>query len=88
MKVELGRTYKDTVSGITGLATARIEYLTSCSRTLLAMTKGGEVKEHWADDRMLTLVKKGRRVKAPDAVAPSKRPGGPGAMPLSPSVPR
>jgi hypothetical protein len=87
-EIKLGRTYTDTVHGIKGLATARIEYLTQCARTCLTFVKGGEVKEHWTDDRMLELVKKGRRVKAPDAAAPSERPGGPGAMPPSLQLPR
>lgn len=39
-KVELGESYRDTVTGFTGIATARVEFLNGCVRYTLEA--GGE----------------------------------------------
>lgn len=35
MKIKLGETYTDKITGYTGIATARIEYLTGCTHICL-----------------------------------------------------
>ena len=45
MSVKLGKTYEDKLHGIVGVATARTEYLTGCSRVCLEFKKDGEGQE-------------------------------------------
>lgn len=51
----LGATYKDRITGFTGVATGHVVYITGCNQTLLApAADGGTFKEpHWFDDQRL-----------------------------------
>ena len=80
-KVKLGKTYKDTIHGIEGVATARSEYLTGCNRVCLEFVKEGEIKTWWFDEPQLVLVK-GVKPKAKKPEKPEDR-GGP--APVAPS---
>ena len=74
MSVKLGKTYEDKLHGIVGVATARTEYLTGCSRVCLEFKKDGEIKEYWFDETQLKGVK----------ISPAaEKPGGPKPVPPS-----
>ena len=59
MKIELGRTYKDKITGFTGVATGIVSYITGCDQVLLTpKAKGGEHKSgQWADVNRLSVTK-------------------------------
>ena len=71
--IELGQKVKDMVTGFTGIATARTEWMNGCVRYCVEakMLKDGRCIELWVDEDRLELV--GARKKAP---APLSRPGG------------
>ena len=72
MTIELGRTYKDKVSGFEGIAVHRTEFLYACERVCLqAQAKGGDIKEAHFDAPQLELQprKKSVVVEAPKASA-------------------
>lgn len=83
--VELGKTYKDRISGFTGVAVARTDYLFGCVRILLTPTKlkkdGDFLPDGWFDEPQLVKAK-GKTVTPPKvegphgsrAVAPRKDP--------------
>lgn len=60
----LGTKVTDSVTGITGIATARAEYMTGCIRYLVEckVGKDGEAKEFWFDE--VRLVPKKEKKKA------------------------
>ena len=57
MKVKLGKTYKDSISGFEGIAIARAVYLYGCERVLLAPTSlkpdGDFLPDCWFDEAQL-----------------------------------
>lgn len=55
----LGRTYRDKVTGFTGVAVGHVEYLTGCNQTLLQPKGADSTKRpnaEWFDDQRLVLV--------------------------------
>ena len=65
MKIELGCTYQDKITGFRGVATGHCEYLSGCSQTLLTPKSENcnEKKDaHWIDDQRLELVKMDGRI--------------------------
>lgn len=61
----LGRTYRDMVTGFTGVAVGHVEYLTGCNQTLLQPKCDDSTKRpagEWFDDQRLELVDDARRV--------------------------
>lgn len=53
--ITLGATYKDRITGFSGVATGHVVYLTGCNQTLLApAANGGTFNDpHWFDDQRL-----------------------------------
>jgi len=51
MKIKLGTTYEDRITGFVGVATGFVEYISGCNQVLLAPpAKGGEFQEpRWFD---------------------------------------
>lgn len=59
MKTQLGNTYIDAITGFTGVATGRVEYITGCNQILLApktADPGTESKPAWFDEQRLLPV--------------------------------
>lgn len=59
MNVELGRTYTDKITGFTGVAIGRVEYLTGCNQALLQPSSDDPRKRpdsEWFDDQRLDHV--------------------------------
>ena len=58
MKIQLGNTYVDKLTGFTGVATGHCEYLTGCNQTLL-QPRGADpnvrLASEWFDDQRLDL---------------------------------
>lgn len=75
--VELGDEVRDVISGLSGIATGKAEYLTGCTQFSLSqkkLTKEGSLADTvWLDESRLRLVKK-QAVKLPVAAS---SPGGP-----------
>ncbi len=72
MKVKLGNTYRDSISGYEGVAVCRSVYLYGCERVLLVANKlktdGDFLSDFWLDEAQLVSVqakkkpaKKGKR---------------------------
>ena len=53
MPVELGRKYRDTISGWEGVATGRYDYLNGCQRVSLSGAKDGKPEEYVFDVQQL-----------------------------------
>ncbi len=87
MSVNLGDKVKDKVSGFTGIATARHEYLNGCVRISVDPDKlgkeGAKGEGHVFDEPQLEIVKRAKVIVA----QPAKPPGGPRNDPARPSVP-
>lgn len=63
MDIELGATYCDTITGFTGMAIGRCNYLTGCNQTLLqprGEDKSKRPDSEWFDDQRLTVVESSR----------------------------
>lgn len=59
----LGHTYKDLITGYTGICTGFVEYITGCNQLLLtAKGDGAERKAEWFDQSRLQHVSKKRIV--------------------------
>lgn len=56
MKVQLGKRYRDTISGFEGVATGRFEYLHGCVRWNLSGVLAGEPKDFSFDEPQLAEV--------------------------------
>lgn len=54
--IELGQKYRDTVTGLEGVATARIEYLAGQPRVMLESRCEGKIREHWFEHERLERV--------------------------------
>jgi hypothetical protein len=68
----LGKKVKDNVTGFTGIATARVQYLNGCVQFKIqgASNKSGEAKDMWIDEGQISVLGKGISVN-------QKRNGGP-----------
>ena len=78
--VELGRRYRDTISGFEGVATGRYEYLYGCVRISLERGKDGDLKSEVFDEqRLVEVVSEGTRRPRPTATS-----GGPREAPHRP----
>lgn len=54
MSVQLGKRYRDSLTGIEGIATSRTTYLYGCVRVgLETLAKEGEPKDLWFDEQRL-----------------------------------
>ncbi len=78
MKVILGKTYRDSISGYDGVAVCRSVYLYGCERVLLTPTKlkadGDFLPDCWFDEAQLVSV---RVKKVPVKRIKGKGPAGP-----------
>jgi len=72
--IELGKTYRDTMTGLEGVAISRHEYLYGCVRISLEFLKDGQIKTETFDEQRLTKL-------------PSATSGGDRDEPSRPSVP-
>ncbi len=83
--IELGKQYTDSITGFTGIATARTVYLNGCVRVALQgkVDKDGKIAEaEWIDETQLI----------PKSAVPADAPkitetGGPGPVPPSRDAP-
>jgi hypothetical protein len=57
---ELGATYSDIITGMSGIATGYVQYLTGCNQVLLQpkSKNGGNVESFWVDEQRLTKLDK------------------------------
>lgn len=57
MGIELGKTYRDSVTGFTGTATGRAVYLHDLPKVLLTADTGanGDLTERWVSEARLAL---------------------------------
>lgn len=73
MKVKLGKEYKDSISGFSGIAVARTEYLYNCIRVMLSPTKlkpdGDFLPDTWFDEPALIAVRSKNILKKKVSVA-------------------
>jgi hypothetical protein len=74
-RLELGKRYRDTITGFEGVATAQTEYLFGCFRVGLCGVLNGEPKDFTFDAPQLEVV------EAAPAIKPQQRTGGPHATP-------
>ncbi len=61
--IELGKTYKDKITGFKGIATGYVQYISGCNQALLAppvAKDGAKVEAEWFDEQRLDVV----RIKA------------------------
>lgn len=67
MKVTLGKEYKDSISGFSGIAIARTMYLYNCVRVMLSPTKlktdGDFLPDAWFDEPVLIAVRSKKVIK-------------------------
>ena len=57
--IQLGRKYRDKITGFTGTATGRAAYISGCSQVLLAppVTSDGAARDaNWFDEQRLEVV--------------------------------
>lgn len=58
MKIKLGATYQDLITGFKGVAVGRCEYLTGCNQVLLVpkvKEDGSAGESSWYDEQRMTL---------------------------------
>lgn len=81
MKIHLGNTYQDKVTGFTGVATGHVDYISGCNQTLLVPKVGADNKPgdpSWVDDQRLvsvdapTIVLDNSKTPGCDAPAPKR----------------
>lgn len=88
MSIKLGSKVRDSITGFSGIATARHEYLYGCIRITVTpdqLREGKPVEEQWFDEQRLSLVEEREPVVSPSS---SARTGGPQSAPPSRSMPR
>jgi hypothetical protein len=73
-QIELGRKYRDQITGFEGVAIARAEYLYGCTRVTLTAISGDDVKEYTFDSPSLVDAESGTGYR-------SEKTGGPRPMP-------
>jgi hypothetical protein len=76
--VELGKKYRDKLTGYEGVATSKTEFIYGCTRIGLETLSGGEVKTSTFDEPSLELAE-----EKPVVAVPARKTGG-----ARPSVPR
>ncbi len=86
MTIKLGDKVKDVVSGFTGRATGRAEYITGCVQFLVMPDKvdkeGKFLEGHWFDEDRLKKVPRTKRLTLQPAARAKKSPtGGPQSSP-------
>lgn len=83
MKVALGHSYEDTITGFVGVATARTEYLYGCVRVGLEGSVDDKPDEFWFDEqRLIAMPKRGELASPLRIEEPGKsKPGGPRDIP-------
>lgn len=75
MEIKLGMKVEDTVSGLTGIATAKSEWLNGCVRYAIQAPVDSDGKvpdDYWVDSGQLEIIGDGVTVEKP-----KKGPGGP-----------
>jgi hypothetical protein len=60
-EIELGDTYRDTITGFEGKVVGRADYLTGCAQALLTALVNGEVNSVWFDYPRLEFVSDAER---------------------------
>ncbi len=73
MRIELGHTYTDSITGFRGIAIGHCIYLTGCNQTLLQPTgKAGATKpeSHWFDDQRLQHYDKAKAISLDNGKTP------------------
>ena len=55
-KIELGSTVRDVVTGITGIVTARVEYLHAAPRLMVEYAAEGKASELWCEENRVEVV--------------------------------
>lgn len=75
MKIQLGKRYRDTITGFEGVATARTEFLHGCVRWSLLGVIAGEPKDFSFDEPQLAEVSDSERHE------PTRGTGGPRPAP-------
>ena len=72
--IQLGSTVTEAISGFTGIASGRCEYLTGCTQILvqpLGLDKDGKKKDSlWLDEQRLTVDKKKKLVSFDNSKTP------------------
>jgi hypothetical protein len=84
MAVKLGNKVRDTITGFTGIAVGRTEWLYGCTRIGVEPTElkdGKLVVAQWLDEQRLVVVEPTAPVVSPDS---SARTGGPMRDPAQP----
>lgn len=89
--IELGDEVKDKITGFSGIAVARTQWITGCDRITIrprTLKKEGGIHDiETFDEQQLTIVKK-RALILSDVETPKKeKRGGPGPNPTKPSNP-
>ena len=74
-KFTLGKKYKDSLLGVTGVAEAGAQYLTGCDQLKLTyMDAGGSVNNHWVDVTRIENVKTKTTPGGPTPMMPLRHP--------------
>ena len=58
--IELGKTYKDKISGFKGVVTGYVSYISGCNQALIVppvSKDGAKVESHWFDEQRLRPLK-------------------------------
>jgi hypothetical protein len=86
--IELGDRAKDAITGVQGVVTGRIEYITGCRRFMLEYTgSDGQPKDAWFDEARLKLVECKVFVPLKAQSDSAFAPAGPMPAPTRPSIP-
>jgi len=82
MTIQLGSKVRDIITGFTGIATGRAEYISGCSQLLVAppLAKDGAAREsEWFDEQRLTVDPRAKPIvldntatPGPDKAAPKR----------------
>ncbi len=78
MKITLGKTYRDKINGLEGVATARAVYMTGCVQVTLEgpfNKDKNEMSSWWVDEDRLELVRaKVKKIKVKNPAGPQNSP--------------
>ncbi|MFC3724469.1 hypothetical protein [Neoaquamicrobium sediminum] len=72
-KIELGLTYKDSITGFEGVATGHCEYISGCNQTLLVPKvdeKGAHRDSYWFDDQRMVLIPDATKIVLDNGATP------------------
>jgi hypothetical protein len=90
MKIQLGDKVKDRISGYTGIAFGRFEWLYGCVRFNVQsqeLHEGKPVESQVFDEEQLELVESGVVLKSEEKVQQATPPGGPRENPARHQIP-